>query len=143
MAQETVPLRTQSAAWMRGGLKNRMGSLLLYPDKLCHVGSKAAQVGGGFGALGVLVTRGIANAQAPKKVSAGHKAVIAIPLSNVTEVRGVKGKMGNRLLIVRTANGEEYKFRGVKFDEWSDDLNHAFRASGRTPVPTESGFTVT
>jgi hypothetical protein len=128
---------------MRGGLKNKMGTLLLYPDKLVHVGSRAAQMGAGFGAIGMLVAQRRAKSQAAKKVAEGDKSVVAIPLVTLTEIHGSKGKVGGKYLIVKTATGDEYKFGGIKFDQWSDDLSKTLVAGGQTITPTESGFSVT
>lgn len=142
MAGEVV-IRTQSASWMRGGLKNKMGTLLLYPDKLVHVGSRAAQMGAGFGAIGMLVAQKRAKTQAAKKVAEGDKSAVAIPLAIITEIHGQKGKVGGKYVIVKTATGDEYKFGGIKFDQWSDDLSKTLAASGRTITPTDGGFSVT
>jgi hypothetical protein len=127
---------------MRGGLKNRAGSLLLYPDQLVHVGSKAAQIGGGFGLIGVLVTRGIANAQAPKKVAAGDKSVVSIPLASVSEVYGRNGKLGSKSLVVVTTTGDEFRFGGVNFEKWSEDLTNALTSIGRQVTPIDGRLTV-
>jgi len=143
MADTPVPLRVQAAFWMRGGLKNRAGSLLLYPDRLVHVGSKLLQVGGGGGVLGVLLARGIANGRAAGKAAKGGSNVVSIPLSTISGVTGEKRKLRGGILVVRTITGEEYRFGGVKFDAWSDDLSKAFAGAGRqVDALEESGPTV-
>ena len=141
MADYAVPLQTQAAFLLRGGLKNRAGSLLLYPDQLVHVGSKLAQFGVGFGLIGMVLTRGIANSRAPGKVAKGGTSVTAIPFTNITRIVGQTHKVGKPTLVVRTLGGDEFRF-GVPFDKWSDDLGKALTAAGRTVTPTEEGLSV-
>ena len=141
MAEQAVPLKAQSASWVKGGLKSRAGTLLLYPDQLVHVGSKAAQIGAAFGAIGILVTRQIANAGAARKVEAGGKSVMSIPLATISEAHGQKGKLDGNSIIVRTTTGDEYRFGGVKFDRWSEDLGRALTNAGRQVTFTDEGLT--
>jgi hypothetical protein len=89
-----------------------------------------------------LVTRGIANARAAGKVAAGDKSVVSIPLASITEVQSQKGKLGGKYLMVRTTTGDEYRFGGVKFEKWSDDLRKALTDASREVTPTAGGFSV-
>jgi hypothetical protein len=135
------PLKTQSALWLKGGLKTRAGTLLLYPDQLVHVSSKAAQFGAAFGALGILVTRQIANTRAAAKVEAGDESITSIPLAAISDVHGEKGKLDGNTLVVRTTSGDEYRFGGVRFDRWSEDLGQALTGAGRQVTATDEGLT--
>jgi hypothetical protein len=140
MAETAAPLKTQSALWIKGGLKTRAGTLLLYPDQLVHVGSKAAQLGAAFGAIGILVTRQVANTRAAGKVEAGDKSITSIPLATISDVRGEKGKLDGNCMIVRTTSGDEYRFGGVKFDGWSEDLGKALTNAGRRVTASDQGL---
>jgi len=89
-----------------------------------------------------LVTRGIANARAAGKVAAGEKSVEVIPLKSISEIRSHKGKLGGRSLVVRTITGDEYRFGGVRFDKWSEDLAGALGAIGRKVSQTDGALSV-
>ena len=142
MDEKGIPLRSQTAMWMRGGLKNRPGTLLLYSDQIHHVGSAAARLGMGFGAVGAVTGQLSAKAAAPKKVQEQHKSVFSISLADIREVEAAKSKLGGGFLIVRTFTGEEHRFGGIKGDEWSRDLSQALTTQGRTVTPKDGGFTV-
>jgi hypothetical protein len=135
------PLKMQTALWIKGGLKTRAGTLLLYPDQLVHVGSKAAQFGAAFGAIGILVTRQMANTRAAAKVEAGDTSITSIPLATISDVHGEKGRLDGNTLVVRTTSGDEYRFGGVKFDRWAEDLGQALTDAGRRVTTTDEGLT--
>ena len=67
------PLRSQTAFLMRGGLKNQAGTLLLYPDRLSHVGSAGIVAGAAGGAVGMLVAGKVAKNRAAGKEAEGGK----------------------------------------------------------------------
>ena len=162
-----IPIRTQAARlWGHG-----QGTMLLYPDKLAHVSSAVAGVGGaagfiavfaasfavgpgGPGALGGAIGAGggwligaaIAKSQAARKVAAAGSGVTLIPLASIASLRamksaGIGGALGGQSLVVTTADGEEYRF-GVKLDKWSADLTSALAACGQEVHATPQGMTV-
>jgi hypothetical protein len=94
-----------------------------------------------FGALGVLLTQGIATARAPGRVAAGGKGVLSVPLGDVTGIRSKKNKIGVKQLVVQTGSND-YVF-SVKLDKWRDDLSGALAATGRNVTATDDGFSVT
>ena len=141
MIGHEVPTRTQAAALIKGGFNNKPGTLSLYRDRLVFVSSKLAMVGPVFGAAGVLVTRSVANARAAGKAASGDKSTLVIPLSTVAEVAAQGSKLAHSV-IFRTTTGEEYRFGGLKFDKWSDDLRGAFAGINRTVTSLDGRFTV-
>jgi hypothetical protein len=144
VSKPEVAVRKGSAYLVRGGLKNRPGTLLLYSDRLVHVASKLAMAGGGFGMLGVLVTRGIANARADAQAAKGGKSVLVLPLNSISsvEVEKRKAKRKSGKLVVHTTNGENYRFTASSVDEWSAALTETIRSQGRTTEPNGTGFRV-
>jgi hypothetical protein len=124
-----MALRKGSAAIVRGGLKNRPGTLLVYPDRVVHVSSTAAMFGAGFGALGVLVTRGIANARSDARVLKGGTGVTTVPYEAIMTLS--VDKKGNRKfgrIVVHTTSGEEFLFAISKVDEWFAAIDAAREA---------------
>jgi hypothetical protein len=142
VAENAVPIRTAWAYWYQGGLRNKVGSLLLYPDQLVYVGSKVAQIGRRFGIVGTLATQKTVHPRAAGKVAAGHKSVVPISLTSISEVSVKFFKLGGKSLIVRTASGSEYRFWGVNSENWLADVRNIFTDSGRTVTPIEDGFSV-
>lgn len=128
MAEE--PLKTQTALIIRGGLKNQAGTLMLYPDRLSHVASKAMAAGAAGGAIGMLVANKVAKNKAADKEAEGGKGVTTIALAEVTEVRKAKQGLNKNLLEVVAADGTALKL-GVKFDQWKPDLVAALNNAGR------------
>ena len=168
MGGGVMPIRKHPARlWGHGP-----GTLLLYPDKLAHVSSRAANVGGGAGFIAVfavswalarggpgalggaigagggwMIGAAIAQSQAAGKVAAGGSGVTVIPLVAITSLRtiepaGIGGVLGGKSLLVTTADRAEYRF-GVKLDNWSADLAGALTARGRVVHVTPEGMTVT
>lgn len=131
-------IRKQTAALLRGGLKTTQGTLVLYPDRLVHVGSAFAAAGPAFGALGVLVGSAMTKRNADRKASAGGKGVTTIPLSDIVELRQAKQGLGKNLLEVATTGGETFKF-GAKYDRWRDDIVPALEELGRSAVDDGEG----
>ena len=141
MSADPLPIRLQPSALVKGGLRNRMGTVLLYDDTLVFVPSWLVQFSGAFGLLGMFVSQGVAKARATAKVASGHASVLTIPVATITEVESEKAKLGRRL-VVRTALGEEFRFGGVKFERWSDDLTRVLAAGHRTVSPTGAGLVI-
>jgi hypothetical protein len=142
MAENDTPIRTQAAVWSRGGLKSKAGTLLLYPDKLVHVSSTLARIGRGLGGLGILASQAIASARAPGKVAADDPSDLSIPLTTITEVVG-QDHFARQFVTVRTIDGDEYRFGGVKVAAWLSDLSTAVSGVGGEISQTSDGFSVT
>lgn len=129
MADE--PIRTQTAFLIKGGLKNKSGTLLLYPDRISHVGSAGMMAGAAGGAIGMAVAGKLAKNKAAEKEAEGGKGVTTIPLSAVTELRKAKSGLNRNLLEVVSADGSTAMF-GVKWDQWKPDVVAAMQGAGRT-----------
>jgi hypothetical protein len=170
MTDTGTPVRRQTTRLLAGGKTRGYGTLLLYPDKLAAVSSRAVRIGiivgvivvfgpsllippnTGPGALGALIGVGggyliggaIAKSQAAAKVAAGGGNVTVIPLDSISslETRKSKGWLGGQHLIVTTADGAQYGF-GVKLDRWSADLANALTARGCEARTTPQGMAVT
>lgn len=170
MADTGAPVRRQTTRLLAGGKTKGYGTLLLYPDKLATVRSRAVRIGmivgaiavfgpsllippnTGPGALGALIGVGggyliggaIAKSQAATKVAAGDSNVTVIPLDSIRslETKKSKGWLGGQHLIVTTADGAQYGF-GVKLDRWSADLANALAARGCEARTTPQGMAVT
>jgi hypothetical protein len=125
------PIRTQTAFLIRGGLKNKTGTLLLYPDRISHVGSAGMTAGLAGGAIGMAVAGKLAKNKAADKEAEGGKGVTTMPLADVTEVRKAKSGLNRNLLEVVGANGTALMF-AVKFDQWKPDVLAALQGAGRT-----------
>lgn len=120
----TAHQRLGFAVYRGAGFWHRAGTLVLYPDKLAHVGSVLATTGGGGGLLGVLIARSVAQSQAVKKVAKAHKRVTSIPLAEIASVEPVVTKRRKtRGILVKTLSGQEYQFMPAKAEEWLVDLN--------------------
>jgi hypothetical protein len=164
-----IPIQSQSARFRLGGTGRGQGFVLLYPDKLTAVSSPAELWGiflgplvlaaiahplfRGLGALGavigVLVGRwigaGIGKRLAVRKVADGE-GVTVIPLDVITSLRlrrsaGISGWLGGQALLVTTADGAEYEFRGL-LKGWQADLATALTVRGHQILITPEGITV-
>ena len=125
------PIRTQSAFLIKGGLKNKAGTVLLYPDRISHVGSGALAGGAVGGAVGMAVVGKLAKNKAADKEAEGGKGVTTMALSDVTEVRKAKSGLNRNLLEVVAADGSTLMF-AVKYDQWKPDVVTALQGAGRT-----------
>jgi hypothetical protein len=137
MADEPMRMQTAQIITTKRGLN---GTLLLYPDRLSHVGSVALSNPFLGGALGVVVMGKMARNKAAEKEAAGGKWVTAIPLAQITEVRRSSKALQKNLLEVALADGTAVKF-GVKYDKWKDDVVAALSSAGRRV--TDGGDVVT
>ena len=170
MKDRGIPIQSQSARFRLGRTGRGQGIVLLYPDKLAAVRSVADLWGiflgplvlaaiayplvHGLGALGavvgVLVGRwigaGIGKWLAAGKVAAGGEGVTVIPLDVITSLRlrkhaGIRGLLTGQALLVTTAGGTEYEFRGM-MNGWQADLATALTVHGREISVTPDSITV-
>ena len=125
------PIRTQTAFIIKGGLKNKTGTLLLYPDRISHVGSAAMGAAMFGGAVGMAVAGKMAKNKAADKEAEGGKGVTTMALADVTEVRKAKSGLNRNLLEVVSADGTALMF-AVKYDQWKPDVVAALHSAGRT-----------
>jgi hypothetical protein len=145
MSGDQSVIRISGARYRGAGYFRQRGSLVLYPDKLAYAGSAVTTMSGAAGLLGALVLPAVATSRATKRIAAGHNAVTTIPLADITNVAAARSKSGKvraGALIVATTAGAEYKFQGIKADEWSADLSRALHDSGRNTTATDGGFAV-
>lgn len=127
------PIRTQTAFLIKGGLKNKAGTLLLFPDRISHVASAALGAAALGGAAGALIANKMAKNKAAEKEAAGGQGVTTIPLAVVAEVRKGSQALNRNILEIVSSDGTATKF-GVKFDKWKPDLVAALTAAGRQVV---------
>ena len=166
-----TPIQSQSARFVVGGAKQGQGFLLLYPDNLTAVNSPVDTwgylvgpliflafsvplfhtIGWGGIAAGSAIGGGIGNLlnrrRAVRKATAGGDGVTVIPLDLITGVRsrkpeGRSGWWGIRILVVTTADGIEYEFRGT-LDKWQAHLARALTERGREVYEMPGAITVT
>ena len=171
MPDSQTPIQSQTARFLAGGAKQGEGYLLLSPDTLTAVISKVETWGYLVGPLilvavtvplfhkiwwlGVAVGSVIAGQageainkkRAVKKAAAGGDGVTVIPLDLVTGVQtrkpaGMAGRWGVRILVVTTADGTEYEFRGT-MEKWQGHLARALTARGREVHAVPDAITVT
>jgi hypothetical protein len=134
-----APLKSATGYLLQGGLKNKPGTVLLYADRIVHVGSNAIAAAAAGGAIGALIGNRVAKNKASGRAAEGGKGVTDIPLATVSKVS--KGKQGlTKNILVIDADGGQFRF-GVKFDQWSDDIARAVEGVGRTVTRDAEGFT--
>ncbi len=132
-----APLKVAPGYLLEGGLKNKPGTLLLYPDRLVHVAT-SPYTAALTGVLGVLLSNKFGKPAAIRRAAAGGKGVTEINLFKVTRVE--KGTQGlNKNILVVNADGGPLRF-GVKFQEWSDDLARTMHVLGRKIIGDAEGF---
>ena len=136
------PIRTQTAFLIKGGLKNKAGTLLLFPDRISHVGSAGMAAGLAGGAIGAAVAGKLAKNKAADKEAEGGKGVTTIPLADVTELRKAKSGLNRNLLEVVSADGGTAMF-AVKWDQWKPDVVAALQGAGRAVSDGGDVVTVT
>jgi hypothetical protein len=172
MTGSGIPIRKQTARLWGVKASKGQGTLLLYPDKLAHVSSRAPGWGGGIGfaavvvasiavfhggpgAVGGLIGAGggwmigaaIAKSQAAGKVAAAGDGVTVILLDSIASLEtrkspGIGGWLGGQSVLVTTADGALYEF-SVKLDKWSANLTSALMARGREVRTTPHGMVIT
>ena len=166
MTDGEIPIQSQSVRFREGGIGRGHGILLLYPDKLAAVDSSAELWGIFLGpivlaavsllvpgiltlgsAAAVLVGgwtgQGIGKRWAARKVAAHRCRVRVIPLDLITSLQirkstGFGGWLTGQALLVTTADGAEYEFRG-RMNGWQAG---ALTGRGRDVHVTPQGITV-
>ena len=166
MTDSEIPIQSQSVRFREGGIGRGQGILLLYPDKLAAVDSSAELWGMFLGpivlvaisllvhdilALGAAaavlvggwIGGGIGKRWAARKVAANRDSVRVIPLELITSLQIRKstefpGWLTGQALLVTTADGAEYEFRG-RMNGWQAG---ALTVRGRDVHVTPQGITV-
>jgi hypothetical protein len=165
-----IPVQSRSARFRKDGAGRDQGILLLYPDRLVAVESWAElcgtllgpivliaatfpfvhDIGAGGAVAGVLmgswIGEGIGKHLAVRKAAASDGAMMVIPLDLITglQVRkpsGIRSWFTGQTLLVTTADGSEYEFRG-KMDGWQAALAGALTVRGHDVQVTQQGITV-
>ena len=154
-----IPILSQLARFRVSGTGRGRGIVLLYPDKLAAVNS-SAQLWGIFlgpivlialshlllhdirelgSAAGVLagnwIGQVIAKRRAVTRVAANRDGVRLVPLDSITSVQSTKSAgilywLTGQVLLVTTADGTEYEFRGMMAG-WQDAIAGALAVRGR------------
>ena len=166
MTNSEIPIQSQSVRFREGGIGRGHGILLLYPDKLAAVDSSAELWGlflgpivlvavsllvhdllalgaAAAGLAGGWIGGGIGKRRAARKVAAGRGGVRVIPLELITSLQirkstGFDGWLTGQALLVTTADGAEYEFRG-RMNGWQAG---ALTVRGRDVHVTPQGITV-
>lgn len=154
-----------------GGARTRQGIVLVYPDKLAAVTSQAGAWGcfvgpfalmaiaypfvhviGELGAVigvlaGLWAGEAIGKKSAARRVAADRDGVTVIPLDLIVSLQtrksaGIGGRLSGPTLLVTTADGTEYGFRG-KTCRLQADLATALTVRGGQVRVTPAGITVT
>jgi hypothetical protein len=133
------PLKRSPAFLLKGGLKNKPGTLLLYPDRIVHVASRGIWAGAAFGALGALLGQVLASRRAERHADAGGPNVLQIPLSTLSGVHRGKQGINRDILEITTADGQRYQL-GTKYTKWGPEIRRLVQAQGREPVEVDGGF---
>ena len=170
MTYSGSPIKGQSAtSLLLPGARRGPGVVLLYPDKLAAVSTADIMrylIGpavfaaitipfslrsGWYGVVvAALIGRWVGvtlnKKRAARKVAAGRDGVTVIPLDLITSLRtgkstGITGLFGYQTLLVTTADGAEYGFRGLMAG-WQTDLTDALTARGREVRATSAGTMV-
>jgi hypothetical protein len=170
MADNARPTRSESARLIVDGNKTGKGVVLLYPDKLASARVMVEYVGIFIGALagaavypsgaaiGVLAVmagvwlggaagRAIDRKLAIRAVAGGPASATIIPLDTVTSLRtdrsaGLGGWYVTETLVVTTADGTEYGFRG-RTGQLQGEVASAIASHGREVRATPLGLAVT
>jgi hypothetical protein len=171
LTESGIPIRSQSARFLFGSAKPGRGFLLLYPDRVTAVNSPADTWGYAIGpviflvlslplshrigywgvaagsAIGGWIGNDINKRRAVAKAAEGGDGVTVIPFDLITGVRtgkprGMSGRWGIRILVVTTADGTEYEFRGT-MEKWQAYLTDALTARGCGVHPAADGIMVT
>lgn len=159
LTESGIPIRSQSARFRVSGTGRGRGIVLLYPDKLAAVNS-SAQLWGIFlgpivlitlshllfhdirelgSAAGVLagnwIGQGIAKRRAVTRVAANRDGIRLVPLDSITSVQwtksaGILDWLTGQVLLVTTADGAEYEFRGMMAG-WQAAISDALTVRGR------------
>ena len=170
MAESAALIRSESARRYVDGRMGRWGVVLLYPDRLASVNVRAelwgcffgpvAMVaagwpvtadGGAFHAiigvlLGSTIGRFIDRRRAARKMAAGGAGATIIPLDRIDSLRTdrttrLNGMFAVETLVVTTADGTEYGFRG-RIGSLQTEIAGTLAGLGREVRATPLGLAV-
>ena len=170
MAESAYPIQSESARFLVDGTRKGRGVVLVYPDKVASVSVLAETWGvilGGviaafaypadeaIGVLAVMVGiwlggalgRAVDRMVAIRTVARGPEGVRSIPLDMIIGMRadrsaGLGGFFITETLVVTTADGTEYGFRG-RTGYLQADIAGALAGLGREVRATPLGLEVT
>ena len=171
MAGSVKPIRSESVRFLVGGIRKGQGVVLLYPDKLasakthaelwgCVLGTFAvaaatypfAHTLGGLTAvigvwLGAAIGRSVDRGLAARAVADGPMNATIIPLDMVASLQTLRsdwfgGLFSGETLVVTTADGSQYGFRG-RTGHLQTDIAGVLAGLGREVRATTTGLAVT
>jgi hypothetical protein len=171
MAESAALIRSESARRYVDGRSSRWGVVLLYHDRLASVNVRAelwgclfgpvvmvaagwpvTEDGGAFHAiigvlLGSTIGRFIDRRRAARKMAAGGAGATIIPLDAIGSLRTDRttrwsGQFAVETLVVTTADGTEYGFRG-RVGSLQTEIAGALAGLGREVRATPLGLAVT
>jgi hypothetical protein len=170
-AASASPIRIESARRYVDGRRGRWGVVLLYPDQLASVNVRAelwgcflgpiifvaagwpvtVSLGAWHAFLGVLlgstIGRFVDRRTAARKMADGGAGATIIPLSSIDSLRTdrstrVGGLFAVETMVVTTADGTEYGFRG-RIGSLPAEIAGAIAGDGREVRATPLGLAVT
>lgn len=133
----TDPLMLSPATRILGKLKSQQGTLVLLPDRLAFVESKARTAGAAFGVIGMLLAQRSAKNKAPGRALEGGDGVTTVLLSDLKAISRTQQGLNKNVLLVTGPAGDEKL--GVKYDKWAPAITAAAEAAGRRATTTEDG----
>ena len=171
MAESAALIRSESARRYVDGRMGRWGVVLLYPDRLASVNVRAELWGCFFGPvamvaagwpvtadagafhaiigvlLGSTIGRFIDRRRAARKMAAGGAGATIIPLDAIGSLRTDRttrwsGQFAVETLVVTTADGTEYGFRG-RIGSLPTEIAGTLAGLGREVRATPLGLAVT
>jgi hypothetical protein len=171
MAESAALIRSESARRYVDGRMGRWGVVLLYPDRLASVNVRAELWGCFFGPvamvaagwpvtadagafhaiigvlLGSTIGRFIDRRRAARKMAAGGAGATIIPLDAIGSLRTDRttrwsGQFAVETLVVTTADGTEYGFRG-RIGSLQTEIAGTLAGLGREVRATPLGLAVT
>lgn len=125
----TGALQIASGTRYFGKLKGEQGTLVLLPDRLAFVRSKARAGALAFGAIGMLVVQGTAKKRAPARAAEGRDDVTAVPLAELQAIERSQQGLNKNVLVI-SGPGTDLKV-GVRYDEWAPAITAAAHSLGR------------
>ena len=169
LTESGTPIQSSSARFRMGGTGRRQGIVLLYPDKLAAVNSSAQlwgiflgpivlvaishflfhdarELGPAIGIpVGGWIGESIGKRLAARDVAANRDGIRFIPFDLITSLEfrksaGLRAWFIGQTLLVTTADGTEYEFRG-RLDGWHAALADALTVRGRDVHITPEGIT--
>ena len=170
MAGSVKPVRSESVRFLVGGVRKGRGVVLLYPDKLASVKTYAEPWGsvlgvialaaatypfastlGGLTAvigvwLGAAIGRFVDRGLAARAVADSPMNATIIPLDMVASLQTLRsdwfsGRLSGETLVVTTADGSQYEFRG-RTGSLQADIGRVLAGLGREVRATTTGLAV-